>query len=148
MNYKFILNGKEYSHDTAKISGKEILNLGEVSPADEYDLLKKIQGKEYEPILLDEIVDLSDPGIEHFVAEKRKELMYSFDDEKYYTMNTVLTPVQILQIHGLNPEHYYLKQLMKHREITYKNDLEKQIDMIGEPEFISCKNEPTTVSGR
>mgnify|MGYP001408489579 CR=1 FL=1 len=148
MNYKFILNQKEYLHYTAKISGQEILNLGEVAPVDEYDLLKKIQGKEFEPILLDEIVDLSDPGIQHFVTEKRKELMYLMDDEKCYTMNTVLTPVQILQIQGLSPDHYYLKQLMKHREITYKNDLEKQIDMIGEPEFISCKTEPTTVSGR
>jgi len=146
MSYKTIINHEEITFENAIVSGNEILDTVECVPVEDFDLLKKIKGKEFEPIQYDEKVDLSDPGIEKFIVLPRKKLIFFVDDEEYSTEEIDLTPVDILKIVGLDAKVYYVKQLNKHIEITYKEDEHKRVRMIKCPKFITIRNEPTTVS--
>ena len=146
MSYQFKVNNQVLSSDDRIISGTEILELADFVPIEDFDLYKKIKGHEFEPIQYDEDVDLDEPGIERFRVTHRKTINFSVDDEEYATNEVVLTPIEIFQIIGLNSSAFYLKQIKGHMEITYKNDEHKHIDMLGHLKFITCKNEPTTVS--
>ena len=146
MSFKFKINNVVLSAESQVITGTEILTIGGFQPPEDFELYLKLEGKEFEPIQFDENVDLGLPGIEKFIVNPKKPLKFWVDDEKYETDEIELTPTQILQIVGLNPTKYYLKQIKGHIEITYKNDTDKNIIMLGNPRFITCKNEPTTVS--
>lgn len=146
MDFQFEINGKQFASSERFISGNKLLNLAGFTPEENFDLYKKLTGREYEPIQLEENVDLDEPGIEHFKVFPRKELSFSVDDEIFHTKELELTPLSIFQLIHLSSDQYYLKQIMKHMEITYKNDLDKKIDMLDHPKFITCKKEPTTVS--
>ena len=146
MDFKFKVNNVELSSDSHMITGDGILKIAGFQPSEDYDLYMKLHGKEFEPIQVGENVDLAKPGIEKFKVTPRKSLKFTVDDEKYETDELELTPVQIFQIVGLDSAKYYLKQIKGHMEIPYKNDVNKSIIMLGNPKFITCKNEPTTVS--
>lgn len=146
MSYQFKVNNQLLSSDNRIISGTEILELADFVPIEDFDLYKKIKGREFEPIQYDENVDLDEPGIEKFRVALRKSIAFSVDDEEYITDEIELTPIKVFQIIGLDPSKFYLKQIKGHMEITYKNDEHKSIDMLGHLKFITCKNAPTTVS--
>lgn len=146
MEYKFTVNNKVLTSEKNLINGREILQKAGFSPVDQFDLYKKIQGHEFEPIQEEEQVNLAEPGIERFKVIHRKSLTFIVDDEPYSTIETELTPLEIFQIIKKNPTSYYLKQILEHMEINYKNDETKSIDMIGNLIFITCKREPATVS--
>lgn len=146
MKFKFKVNNVLLGSDNQMITGGGILQIAGLQPSDDFDLYMKLHGKEFEPIQESENVDLAMPGIEKFKVLPRKSLKFRVDDEKYETDELELTPLQIFQIVGLDSAKYYLKQIKGHLEITYKNDVNKSIIMLGNPKFITCKNEPTTVS--
>ncbi len=146
MEYKFTVNNKVLTSEKNLINGREILEKAGFFPVDQFDLYKKIQGHEFEPIQESEQVDLAEPGIERFKVIHRKSLTFIVDDEPYPTSETELTPLEIFQILKKSPTSYYLKQILGHMEITYKDDETKSIDMIGDLLFITCKREPATVS--
>ncbi|MDX1829280.1 MAG: multiubiquitin domain-containing protein [Lutibacter sp.] len=146
MSFNFKVNGKQLSSDNKIISGSEILKIASFEPEEDFDLYKKIQGHEYEPIQFDENVDLEEPGIEKFKVSPRKSIKFEVDDEEYETIELELTPIEIFKIIGLDSSKFYLKQIKGHMDITYKNDEHKSIDMLGHLKFITCKREAATVS--
>lgn len=146
MSYNFKVNEKRLSSDNKIISGSEILKIAGFEPEEDFDLYKKIQGHEYEPIQFDENVDLEEPGIEKFKVSVRKSIKFEVDDEEYETSELELTPIEIFKIIGLDSSKFYLKQIKGHMDITYKNDEHKSIDMLGHLKFITCKREAATVS--
>lgn len=146
MSFKFKVNKEQLSSDNKIISGAEILRIAGFEPEEDFDLYKKIQGHEYEPIQLDENVDLEEPGIERFRASVRKAIRFEVDDEVYQTEEIELTPIDIFKIVGLDSSKFYLKQIKGHMDITYKNDEHKIINMLGHLKFITCKREAATVS--
>ncbi len=146
MSYNFKVNEKQLSSDNKTISGSEILKIAGFEPEEDFDLYKKIQGHEYEPIQFDENVDLEEPGIEKFKVSVRKSIKFEVDDEEYETSELELTPIEIFKIIGLDSSKFYLKQIKGHMDITYKNDEHKSIDMLGHLKFITCKREAATVS--
>lgn len=146
MKFDYKVNETMLSSDNKTISGSEILSNAGFKPAENYDLYKKITGREFEPIQYDETVDLSEPGIEFFKVSRRQEISFEVDDETYPTQELEMTPIQILKVVNYESPQYYLKQIKGNMEITYKNDMNKPIDMMGHLKFITCKNEPTTVS--
>jgi len=146
MKFDFKVNESMLSNDNKIISGTEILSKAGFEPAENYDLYKKITGREFEPIQYDETVDLSEPGIEFFKVSHRRDISFEVDDETYSTHELEMTPIQILKVVNYESPKYYLKQIKENMEITYKNDMHKTIDMIGHLKFITCKNEPATVS--
>jgi len=146
MSFKFKVNKEMLSSDNSLITGMEILMMSGFKPVEDFDLYKKIKDQEFEPIQLDEKVDLEEPGIEMFKVVIRNSITFSVDDEEYTTDEIKLTPIEIFKIIGLDPSKFYLKQINGHMDITYKNDENKSIDMLGHLKFITCKREPTTVS--
>lgn len=146
MSFKFKVNKKQLSSDDKIISGSEILKIAGFEPEEDFDLYKKIHGHKYEPIQLDENVNLEEPGIEKFKVIVRKAIKFQVDDEEYQTEDIELTPIEIFKIIGLNSSKFYLKQIKGHMDITYKNDEHKGIIMLGYLKFITCKIEAATVS--
>lgn len=146
MKNDFKVNNRMFSSDNKIITGTEILTMSGFIPIENFDLYKKIQGQEFEPIQSSENVDLEEPGIEYFRVEPREFIIFSVDDEEYNTKELELTPIDIFKIIGLDSSKFYLKQIQGHMDITYKNDENKSIDMLDHPKFITCKREPTTVS--
>lgn len=146
MKFDYKVNETMLSSDNKIISGSEILLHAGFKPVENYDLYKKITGREFEPIQYDETVDLSELGIEFFKVSHRREISFEVDDETYSTQELEMTPIQILKVVNYESPKYYLKQIKENMEITYKNDMHKSIDMIGHLKFITCKNEPATVS--
>jgi len=146
MEYKFTVNSKVLTSEKNLIKGREILEKAGFAPVNQFDLYKKLQGHEFEPIQDEEQVDLGEPGIELFRVNHRESLTFIVDDEQYLTSETELSPLDIFKIIKKSPTSYYLKQILEHMEINYKNDETKSIDMIGNLVFITCMRGPATVS--
>ncbi len=71
---------------------------------------------------------------------------YSVDDEPQSTSEHTLTPVQILQIAGIDPSAHYLVQIIGNHQESYQNKMEEPIHMHEHMKFISVSTGPTTVS--
>lgn len=141
----FRVNRKKYESENSTITGKEILMISGCEPVEEFELLKKINEAGFEPVQLDEKIDLNDPGIEGFKAKLFKKLTIYVDDEPVDVDEFIMTPNDIIKETGKNTEGFYLKQI-DHKEIGYKNDREYQIRIENGLKFITCKLAPTTVS--
>ncbi|NJB82051.1 multiubiquitin domain-containing protein [Wenyingzhuangia aestuarii] len=114
------------------LTGKEILELACLTPVESYELLLETNRKGYEPIQLTETVDLSDPGIEHFVAKLYNSINIFIDDVEYSVDECNSTPTKLLELAGYNNTNYYLTQIKNGDiEIGYKeqNDADHKISL-------------------
>ena len=143
--FKYKLNGQIFEANKL-VDGREVLENAGLQPADEYELLLKITGKEFEPIQLGENVDLSIPVIEEFFAKPYKSFTVLVDDEPVEFNECFVTPTEILKGSGKEPGGYYLKQVVGHRQINYKNDPNHKIALRNKLKFSTCRLKPTTVS--
>lgn len=142
----FRVNRQKFESVNAIITGKEILEKADLLPVEDYELLIKVNEKGFEPVQLDEKIDLKGAGIEGFFAKPYKKLIIYVDDEPVEVDECFLTPNEILTASGKNASGFYLKQISGHREISYKNDREHKVAIKNGLKFSSCKLEPTTVS--
>ena len=133
---KYKLNDKEFQSKNSQITGKEILESGNFKPATDYELLIKISEKGFEPIQLDEKVDLTNPGIEGFYAKLLHKISVTLDGEKLVVHDISLTPNEILKLAGIDNRKFFLKQLVNEGEIGYKHDAEDDIIMQNGQTFI------------
>ena len=133
---------------TAKpiINGKHILEVIGLQHSTDYEILMKLVGKEFEPVQLIENVDLAKPGIESFWVKPYPHISIEVDDEKYPITEVLMTPVEVMVLAGLDPQKHYLKQIVGHNDITYKNDPDHIIGIVDCMKFSSCKIANTTVS--
>jgi len=145
-NYELRLNGKLYTTPEKIITGAEALALAGLEPADHYELLLKLTEREFEPVELEEKVELEHGNVKVFEARLAHEATIFLDDEPYPVFECFRTPVQILALDRKKPEDYYLKQILGHRDITYKDDMHHEIAMKNHLRFSSCKKGPTPVS--
>lgn len=146
--YSFKINRKKYNTNNSIIDGKTILATANLTPVEDFELLKKVNEKGFEPIQLDEKVDLREPGIEGFFAKRYKVPTIYVDDEPVEIEEFDMTPNQILSKVGKRPENHYLKQIRGHKEISYKKseDREHKIQIKNGLRFTTCKLEATPVS--
>jgi len=145
-NFELIINGRPHRFDKGEISGDELLKLvGIVHPA-EFEVLEKKSAEELAPVESSQIVTLKkeEPNIFH-IRHYREVFLY-LDAEKYPFTEIFMTPREIMGLAGLKPENHYLKQIIGHTDITYKNDPEHIIGMRNEMKFSSCKIASTPVS--
>ncbi len=142
----FRVNREKFESVNSVITGKEVLEIADLSPVEDYELLIKVNEKGFEPIQLDEEIDLKGAGIEGFFAKPYKKLIVHVDDEPVQVEECFMTPNEILTASGKNANGFYLKQISNHREISYKNDREHRVAIKNGLKFSSCKLEPTTVS--
>ena len=71
--YRILINGDAYVVHNPKPTGREILTLAGLLPADDYTLRVKRAGDRPEKIGLNEYVDLHHPGVEKFKALPRDQ---------------------------------------------------------------------------
>jgi len=71
--YRIRIDSKKYLAPEATMTGREILELAERTPADDYVLILRIWGECNEVIELDKEVDLTRRGIERFVTGREDD---------------------------------------------------------------------------
>lgn len=131
-----------------KVSGKEILDAAGKTPAECFTLYQKLKNCDFEKIDLNEIVDLTRPGIEHFVTKPPEVFYYDLDDEPETTDLKEMTPNQILAAGGVDRRTHYLVQINADgSQINYKDKGDIPIKMkCPRVKFVSVLNGPTPVS--
>lgn len=144
--YLFKVNGKNLETVNGIITGKEILEIAELLPVEDFELLIKVNETTFEPIELNEEVNLKEEGVEDFLAKPYRELVIKVDDEPVEVKDCILTPNEILTESGKDPDGHYLKQIIGHKEISYKNDRLHKVAIKNGLRFSTCKLEPATVS--
>ncbi len=78
--------------------------------------------------------------------ENRPIFQYTLDDEPQSTSEHVLTARKILTNGGLNPELYYLVQIIGHEQNSYRDHPDEEIRMHEHMQFISVFIGATPVS--
>lgn len=144
--FEIRVNDRTFNYEKSTITGKELLILIGLNHSTDYEILFKLAGKEFEPIQLDEVVDLADPKIEKFFIKPYPSVVIEVDDEIYPIAHIFMTPTEILTLAGIDADKHYLKQILEAREITYKNDKVHVIAMHHRMKFVSCKIGNTPVS--
>lgn len=144
--FEIRVNDRLFNHDQSTITGKELLVLIGLTHSIDYEILYKLAKKEFEPVQLDEVVDLTNPEIETFYVKPYPSVTIEVDDETYPIAHIFMTPKEIMTLAGIDAEKHYLKQILQAREITYKNDADHIIAMHHKMKFVSCKTGSTTVS--
>lgn len=71
--YRILVNGDAYAVHDPKPTGREILTLAGLLPAEDYTLRVKLAGERPEKVGLNEQVDLRHPGVEKFKALPRDQ---------------------------------------------------------------------------
>lgn len=144
--YHFKLNDHKYSWSEKEISGENLLLHVGLTPTENYELLLKLSKREFEPIQLNEIIHLDDPGVEQLLAKPYKSFSIIVDDEPIILGVCFITPKEILVKAGYDPEKFYLKQIIGNKDITYKEDPEHRISVKNGMKFSTCKIGAVTVS--
>ena len=129
--YKVIIDEIGYVINHHIVSGQEILEKAEKTPVECYSLYIKLKHCDLDLIKLNDKVDLSEGGVEHFVTKPPVVFNYTVNSEPEMTDERVLTPKQIIVLAGLNPEMQYLVQL-KHdgTETLYAYTPDVEIKMV------------------
>lgn len=139
---KFKINDERFETSESKISGRELLTIANLTPVEDYELLYKINEKGFTPIQLDEVVDLKTAGIEGFKAKPYHKLKIKVDNVQYEVEDCFMTPIEIMEVAGINPDRFYLKEIRKGNvEVSYKDDVEHKIAITKASCFVSCKIE-------
>lgn len=144
--FKIIVNEKSFECSQSKIIGAELLNLIGLNHSTEYEILLKLSQKEFEPIELNESIDLTNPEIETFIVKPYPSVTFELDDEDYPFEQIFMTPIEIMAIADIDAAKFYLKQIIGAQEISYKNDENHLICMHNKIKFCTCKKSNTTVS--
>jgi len=147
--YKVRVDNEFYIFDHHIVTGKEILIKVGKTPIECYSLYQKLKNCDFEKIDLNEKVDLTKPGIEHFVVKPPEVFYYAVDDEMETTDQKVLTPNQILELAGIKPisDYYLIQKNPDGTEISYKGQPTMPITMLCPAmKFVSIYNGETPVS--
>lgn len=140
------VNDRVFNYDEPTITGKQLLILIGLTHSVDYEILLKHTDKEFEPVQLDEIVDLNNPQIETFFIKPYPSVTIDVDDETYPIALIFMTPREIMTLSLVDPEKFYLKQILDAQEINYKNDVDYIIPMHNKMKFVTCKLGSATVS--
>ena len=71
--YKFRVNGEAFVVNQPVVTGREVLTIAGLLPAEDYTLRLKMAGGKPEKVGLDERIDLRRPGVEKFKALPRDQ---------------------------------------------------------------------------
>jgi hypothetical protein len=128
--YEIQVNDDVYHFSEPKVTGRQILEKAKLVPVECQSLYWKLKGCDFEKINLDETVDLSDPGIEHFITKEPEVFHYTVDGEPETTDQKSLTPVETLKLAGMDPHERYLIQALKDgKQIEYAFRLDEAITL-------------------
>lgn len=130
--FNFKLNEKLYRSFKRIVTGKEILEIADFDVRC-FTLYQKLKGHDFEKISLDEKVDLSNLGVEHFITKDAETFTYTVNGEHEMTDEKSLTATKILQLDAIDDKVYYLIQVFEDGSLkSYAYLPDEQIQM-------SCK---------
>lgn len=109
-DYSFKINESKISSPNKIVTGAEILSLAGIDSRC-IVLCQKIKGNDFKAIALDEEVDLSEEGLEHFITKESETSTYTVNGEHEMTDKKVLTPNQILDFAAIDKTVSYLIQV-------------------------------------
>lgn len=95
-----------------KITGAHLLREAGFEHIKCHTLYQKFKGCDFEKVAMDEVIDLSKEGIEHFITKGPDVFNYEVNGEPETTDKKELTPNQIIQLKGVHPHSHYLVQLL------------------------------------
>lgn len=145
MGFRLKINKKRFESKESKIKGQDLLKIADLDESIDYEILYKVNEKGYEPIQLDEVVDLTTPGIEGFFIKPYRRMVIKVDDKEYQVEELIMTPMEIMELAGISPDIYYLKEFRKGgNEVSYKDDAEHKIAIKRGAHFVSCQREDIT----
>ena len=128
--YKIKIDDLILEFHTPIVNGSEILLKAGKTPVECFSLYQKFKGCDFEKIGLDEEVDLSKPGLEHFTVKDAEVFHYTVDGEPEMTDKKHLTANEILSLAGLEPNDYYLVQIYPDgSQKEYKDNPNEKIEM-------------------
>lgn len=140
MSYNFKINEKPFVSDKAINTGRELLQIAQLQPVENYELLYKINEGGYTPIQLDEKIDLDKVGTESFKAKAYVSAKVSIDDVEYFVDEIFMTPLELLETAGLDKDLCYLIETRADGDdITYKKDPDHKISIVDGSKFYSKK---------
>jgi Prokaryotic E2 family E/Multiubiquitin len=108
---KIIVDNKIITFYEKIVSEKQILEKACKVPVECFSLYQKLKGCDFEKISLDELVNISNPEIEHFITKEPDIFNYTVDGEPETTDKKFLTPTEILKLDAINPNDAYLVQI-------------------------------------
>ncbi len=146
--YQVLVDQELIIIDKEKATGREILLKAGKKPPECFSLYLKRKGCEPDRISLDELVDLTSPGVEIFFTKPPEIFFYDMDNEPETTDLKEMTPVQIMKAAGVDPKKHYLMQLLENGDqIKYKDNPEQPIKMrCPRMKFFSVLNGPCEFS--
>lgn len=138
-NYSYKVNSKKFETDEPKITGRKILETAGLEPVEEFELLFRKNEKGFEPIQLEEEVDLREIGIEGFKAKPYRKIPIDVDGQKFEVEECFMTPLEILGVVGKDPKKFFLKELRAGNvEVGYEDDSEHKISLSKKSRFFIC----------
>lgn len=75
-----------------------------------------------------------------------KTIEFTVDGEDLVTTERVLTPVQVMDLAGIDPANHYLSEIRGHDQISFKDDPTVEIHMHEGIKFVSASTGPTPTS--
>ena len=113
------------------ITGAQLLREAGFEHIQCHTLYQKLKGCDFEKVAIDEVIDLSNEGVEHFITKGPDVFNYEVNNEPETTDKKELTPIQIMELKGVHPSNHYLIELMKDgKHINYAYRPDKSIQMI------------------
>lgn len=144
--YHLIINGKQHHFEQEIITGEELLKLIGIVHTAEFEILERKSAEEWAPVEQMQQVQLKKEHPNEFIVKHYREVALFLDDEEYPFTEIFMTPREIMGLAKMNPQTHYLKQIIGHTDITYKNDPDHIIGMRNGMKFSSCKIASTPVS--
>jgi len=145
-NFPLNVNGREFVHDSPEITGKQLLELIGIKHSPDYEILEKTGEHEFSPVELERPVKLNAEKAISFIIKPYPEAEMYVNDEPYPFTEIFMTPSEIMTVADLSDKDFYLKQIIGHEDITYKDDNGHIIPMHDKIKFVTCKIANTTVS--
>lgn len=129
--YGFLLNSLKFISFEKIVTGEQILKIAGISDIQCLSLYQKLKGNDFEKISLDEEVDLSNSGIEHFITKDSETSTYTLNGEHEMTDKKGLTANQILEFGAFDTKVNYLVQVFPDGQTkSYAYIPEESIKMI------------------
>ncbi len=142
--FQIRLNGEKLQVNGHSINGQQVLALGGLEPPEDFELLIKLNEKGFEPVQLDEVIDLREPGIEGFHAKPYRKIVVEVDGQPLEIEELFSTPKEILVMIGKDPGQYFLNQTIGEREIGYQHDVDHKLAIRNGQVFKSYAIEKST----
>lgn len=129
--YRVKIGDHPFVFDHHLVTGKELLEKSGNTPVECRTLYQKLKGCDFEKISPTETVDLSKPGIEHFVVKPPEVFHYTVDGEPETTAEKKLSPIQILEAAGVDPVNDYYLVLVNPdgSQVSYKDKPNDPLEM-------------------